>query len=286
MKNTAAIVDKVFVRRSFSRAASTYQDAAVLQREISARMSERLALIKLQPQHVLDMGAGTGNDTEHLLSRYPKAKIIAMDFALPMLKYARKRGSWRRRPRAVCADMEHLPFADNSLDLVYSNLAMQWVNAPEQLFRECMRVIKPGGLLMFSTFGPDTLQELRAAFSSVDDRPHVSPFMDMHDVGDILVNSGFAEPVMDMDLLTLTYTEVDKLMTDLKAIGAHNASIGRRKGLTAPRRMQAMRVAYEKFRRQGLLPATYEVVYGHAWVSEQKPPRGETQISVDMINRS
>lgn len=268
------LIDKEHARRSFSRSAASYDEVAVLQREVGRRMLQRLDLVTLEPGRVLDLGCGTGTLTAELMKRYSGAQIIALDFALPMLDKTRRQGRWLRRPRCVCGDMEALPLADDSLDFIYSNLAFQWAADPPRLYRECLRVLRPGGLLMFTSFGPDTLRELRAAWAEVDELPHVSPFMDMHDLGDLLMTTGFAEPVMDIDRLTLTYTQVDHLMKDLKRLGAHNAAPRRERGLTGQARLQAMRDAYEGFRRQGVLPASYEVVYGHAWAPHQKRGAG------------
>ncbi len=265
---TGHAIDKTRARKSFSRAAESYDEAAVLQREIGERMLRRMDMVKLQPESILDLGSGTGTQTGKLLKRYPKSRVYALDFALPMLRKTAAQGRWLKRPVCLCGDMEQLPLGDASVDMIYSNLAFQWANDLSTLFAECLRVLKPGGLLMFSTFGPDTLKELRSAWSKVDDLPHVSPFMDMHDIGDSLLQSRFAEPVMDVDQLRLTYETVDQLMRDLKHLGAHNAVHGQSRGLTGKARMQAMRQAYEEFRQQDLLLASYEVVYGHAWAPQ------------------
>lgn len=265
-----SLIDKARVRRSFSRAADTYDEVAVLQREVGSRMLERLELVKLEPKVVLDLGCGTGLHTARLMKRYPRAQMLALDLALPMLRHTRRRGRWLKRPRCLCGDMERLPLADASVDLLYSNLAFQWSTDSLALFHECRRVLRPGGLLMFTTFGPDTLVELRQAWSEADRFEHVSPFVDMHDLGDWLLKAGFAAPVMDVDRMVLTYGEVDDLMRDLKALGAHNATAGRPRSLTGKARMAAMRQAYEKGRRNGLLSATYEVVYGHAWAPQEE----------------
>ena len=261
----AAVIDKARARKSFGRAAETYDDVAVLQREVGERMLRRMDFVKMQPLRILDLGSGTGIQAGHLLKKYPKSRVYALDFALPMLRKTATRGRWLKRPLCMCGDMEQLPLGNASVDLIYSNLAFQWANDLSTLFSECLRILKPGGLLMFSTFGPDTLKELRSAWSVVDDFPHVSPFIDMHDIGDSLLQSRFAEPVMDVDQLRLTYATVDQLMRDLKHLGAHNSVRGQSRGLTGKARMQAMRKAYEEFRTQDLLPASYEVVYGHAW---------------------
>jgi len=269
-------IDKDQVRRSFSKAADRYDEVAVLQREIGQRMLDRLDLVLKQPEVVLDLGCGTGVATAALARRYKKARIVALDFALPMLKQTHKRGTFLRKPKCICGDLELLPLKDASVDLIYSNAAIQWANNLDATFREFRRVLKPGGLLMFTTFGPDTLKELRAAWSHADQYPHVSSFLDMHDVGDALLRNRFADPVMDVDRMVLTYKDVMGLMQDLKVLGAHNVSHDRQKGLTGKGRIQKMQQAYEKFRTEGSLPASYEIVYGHAWIpevgSEQRPP--------------
>lgn len=279
-------IDKRQARRAFSRAADTYDQAAVLQREIGERMLDRLDYVKLEPALVLDAGCGTGAAADALARRYKKARVLALDFALPMLHHARRRGPWLRKPLCVCGDIEHLPFAAQSVDLVFSNAVLQWSTDLARVFDELLRVLKPGGLLMFTTFGPDTLKELRSAWAAVDGHSRVSPFADMHDVGDALVRSGFADPVMDAEWMTLTYGDVDGLMSDLKVLGAGNATVGRPRGMTAKSRFDSMRAVYEGFRSDGRLPATYEVVYGHAWAPEQRRgDRGEVLVSPDLLKR-
>lgn len=277
--------DKRLVRRSFERAAQTYDAAAVLQHEVCRRMDERLDLIKLQPGVVLDAGSGTGNALPALKKRYPGARVIALDLAHAMLRQGRERAEvpwWKSflqtAAAPLCGDIESLPLASGSIDLVWSNLALQWANDPDKAFAEFNRVLAPGGLLMFSTFGPDTLKELRAAFSRVDAHTHVSRFIDLHDIGDILVKRGFADPVMDMEPFTLTYADVRALMHDLKAIGAHNVTQERPPGLTGKSRLAAVTAAYEALRRDGKLPATFEVVYGHAWKPLPRVTAGGKQI--------
>jgi len=278
------LIDKQQARRAFSRAAARYDEVAQLQREIGQRMLERLQVVRLQPTHILDLGCGTGVATAELARRYRKAQLIALDFALPMLQQTRRHGSLFRRPRCLCADLDRLPLADNSIDLVYSNAAVQWSNDLDQVFAELRRVLRPGGLLMFTTFGPDTLKELRSAWSVADGFGHVSPFIDMHDIGDALLRAGLADPVMDVDRMTLTYPDVAGLMRDLKLLGAHNVSSDRQRGLTGKGRMQAMRHAYESFRQNGVLPASYEVVYGHAWSGE--PVAATVTIPIEQVGQT
>ena len=261
-KNT---IDKQQARRAFNKAAASYDAVAELQNEIGDRLIERLDYVRLQPARILDLGAGTGFFSSALLKRYRKADVVALDLAENMLRQVQSRGGWFRKPRCVCADGESLPFADDSFDFIFSNLMLQWCVDLEATLAELRRVLAPGGLLMFTTFGPDTLMELRASWEAVDGFTHVNSFVDMHDVGDSLVNTRWAEPVMDSERITVTYRELSTLMQDLKQIGAHNVTLGRARGLTGRQRMQQFAAAYEQYRAEGVLPASYEVVYGHAW---------------------
>jgi malonyl-CoA O-methyltransferase len=266
------MLDKRKIRLGFERAANTYDAHAVLQREIGGRLTERLDVLRMQPQTVLDLGCGTGEISANLLKRYPKARVIGVDLAVNMVQKTRKRGGWWRKPQGVCADVAHLPFQPQCVDMLVSNLMLQWCNDLPAVFREFAQVLKPGGVLLFSTFGPDTLKELRASWSKVDGYTHTSQFVDMHDVGDALVQAGFRDPVVDMETITLTYNDVRGLLHDLKGIGANNATEGRNHGLTGKARLQAFLQAYENFRHaDGHYPATYEVVYGHAWAPQLLP---------------
>ncbi|MDJ0807589.1 MAG: malonyl-ACP O-methyltransferase BioC [Gammaproteobacteria bacterium] len=278
-----SIIDKRQARRSFERAASGYDEVAVLQRETAGRMLARLDYIQHSPKLILDVGAGTGEATHALANRFRKARTIALDFALPMLQRARRRGSWLRRPRCVCGDAEQLPLADHSVDLIFSNATLQWCNDLQQTFQEFLRVLRPAGLLMFSTYGPDTLSELRQSWAEVDGSTHVSPFPDMHDIGDAMLRAGLANPVVDVDRMSLSYPDVRGLMRDLKTLGAHNVTTGRQRGLTGKGRLRAMFKAYEQFRIDGRLPASYEVVYGHAWAPAQRTRDGVTSISLESL---
>jgi malonyl-CoA O-methyltransferase len=271
-------------RRAFEHAAATYDASAVLQREVGQRMAERLGLMKLQPATILDVGCGTGDALSELAARYPQAFVVGLDSAYSMLETARRRTGAARaserslfarwfgaranragEPALVCADAGGLPVAPDSIDLLWSNLTLQWINEIEAAFAEFHRVLRPDGLLLFTTLGPDTLKELRSAFAEVDQATHVSRFIDMHDVGDMLAHAGFADPVMDMETITLTYDDATTMMRELKAIGARNATLGRPRGLIGRARWQRVLAGLERFRRDGRLPATFEVVYGHAW---------------------
>lgn len=267
-------IDKARVRASFDRAAGSYDAAAILQQEIRTRMLERLELVKITPQTILDAGCGTGHASVVLGKRYSGSSVISLDLAMGMLQQTLahypllKRIMGSKRPAALCADIEQLPLSDNSVDLIWSNVAIQWCNNLDQAFGEMARVLRTEGLLMFSTFGPDTLKELRAA--SGNEHVHVSRFIDMHDIGDALVRAGFADPVLDVERFVLTYDDVIAIMRDLKAIGANNAAAGRARGLLGRGFLTQLTAAYEQFRHEGKLPATYEVIYGHAWKPQPK----------------
>jgi malonyl-CoA O-methyltransferase len=262
-------LDSHAVRLAFDRAAPDYDAHAVLQHEVESRLLERLEFLRQEPRLLLDAGCGTGIASRELSGRYPGARVIGLDWSTAMLGQLRQRS---QRPLALCADMHELPLAAGSVDVLFSSLAMQWSNRLEDLLLGFRRVLRPGGMLLFSTFGPDTLRELRQAWASADDRVHVNLFMDMHDIGDLLLASGFSEPVMDVDTLTLEYPDVISLMRELKAIGAHNAAAGRSPGLTGRQTFGRVLEAYEGFRRGDIYPATFEVVYGVAFGPQEGQP--------------
>ena len=286
-------LDPRAVRRHFARAATTYDAAAVLQREIATRLAERLDAMKLVPSAVLDAGCGTGDAQAEFAARFQSARYVGLDIALPMLAAARTKASRRRsalsrifatfaggrsanEPRFVCGDIAAMPFAPATFELVWSNLALQWVGDLPTALAEMNRVLADGGLATFATFGPDTLRELRAAFSEIDGNVHVSRFIDMHDVGDMLVTAGFADPVMEMEMMTLTYDHAGALLRDLKAIGATNAAVARPRALMGRRRWERALAALDATRREGRIAATFEVIYGHAWkVPPQRTREGD-----------
>lgn len=281
------------IRAAFEASAARYDEVAVFQREVATRLLERLELLNMEPRTVLDLGSGTGHCSEALSKRYPKARIVALDLAEAMLHHTRRRFSrwdrFRNKHGFVAGDAEQLPFADASFDMLFSNLTVQWCTNLEQTFSEFRRVLKPGGVLFYTTLGPDTLKELRASWAAVDEGVHVNTFLDLHDVGDAMLRARLAEPVIDMEHITLTYRDCMTLMRDLKELGAHNVNPGRNAGLTGPRTLKAVMAAYEQFRQgDGLLPATYEVIYGHAWRAETETPAaigpsGETVFPIDRL---
>jgi malonyl-CoA O-methyltransferase len=271
-------LDATQVRRAFERAAAG-NNAAVLQREIERRMLERLDYIRCRPLRLLDAGCGAGNGLGLLRRRYPKAELLGADFAPGVVRAAKQAETPIARIRRLlsgaqrfhlCADFARLPLRSDCVDMVWSNLALSWAGDPPAALREFHRVLVAGGLVMFSSYGPDTLKELKAAFAAGSGGRHVHTFIDMHDLGDMLAANGFSAPVMDMEILTLTYTDVPALMRDLKNSGETCAANDRRRGLMGRGAWRRMTAAYERERRDGRLPATIEVVYGHAWKGERR----------------
>jgi malonyl-CoA O-methyltransferase len=269
--------DKQRVRQNFGRAATSYEKHDVLQQEVQSALLERLDFYTADPGRIVDVGSGTGRGTALLKKRYAKAEVIAIDLALPMLRAAKQHASWLKPFQRVCAEATALPLADHSVDVLHSNLCFQWIDDLKALFAECVRVLKPGGLLAFSTFGPDTLKELRASWAEADQQPHVSRFLDMHDIGDAMLAAGLRDPVLDVHRYTLTYSEPRKLLEELQGLGATNADQTRERGLTGKARYKRMLAAYETMRLDGRIPATWEVVTAHAW----GPPPGQGRRGAD-----
>jgi malonyl-CoA O-methyltransferase len=290
MTAPAQFVDRRQVRRNFARAAASYDSAAVLQREVGSRMLERLDYMRVEPQRVLDLGCGTGASLTALHERYPKAQLIGADLSDAMLVAGRGQRSRLRwllpflrgnKTPLVAADAAALPFKSGSTSMLWSNLMLHWLDDPLPVFREMHRVLEVDGLLMFSTFGPDTLKELRNSFG--DGYVHTQRFGDMHDFGDMLIECGFADPVMDMEVLTMTYASLDDLFRDLRQSGAACAMQARRHGLMGRTAWQEMRLAYEQLVRDGRLPATLEVIYGHAWKTQPKKTQdGRSIVRLDL----
>jgi malonyl-CoA O-methyltransferase len=281
------ILDRRAVRAAFDRASGQYDAAAGLQTRVREELLSRLDLINLAPDVVVDLGCGTGQGARKLKDRYRGAQVIGLDTSLGMLRQTRRHSGWLRPLQRVCADAFQLPFREHSVDLVFSNLMLQWCDDLDRVLAEVRRVLRPEGFFTFTTFGPDTLRELRSAWAAADGGSHVSGFRDMHDIGDAVGRAGLSEPVMDVERLTLVYPDVAAITRDLKAIGAHNATAARARGLTGKGRWRRMTEAYEQQRQAGGLPATYEVVYGAAWGARGRPAaplrEGEVRIPVHAI---
>jgi len=283
-------LDRAGVRASFDRASASYESAAGLQARVAAELLERLAVFAFEPRVVLDLGAGTGRVTRELKRRYRRALVIALDLAPGMLREARRHQQLWRRFERVCGDALRLPLADASVDVVFSSLMLQWCEPLDTALAECRRVLKPDGFFAFSTFGPDTLHELRGAWASADGYNHVNHFVDVHEVGDALVRAGLMEPVLDVDRVEVGYPDALSLMRDLKAIGAHNVTAGRPRALVGRARLKRVQDAYEAFRRDDRLPATYEIIYGASWGAAGRRAAaaiaGEARIAPGSIRRA
>jgi len=287
-----AWLDRAAARRWFERAAAGAADPVA--REAERRMAARLDFVKHAPARIADVGAGAGASAALLRERYPGADLVLADFALaprarrtPSLVARLRTAFGAAREHVVCGDMDALPLASGTCGLLWSNLVLAWAPDPAATLREWHRVLEVGGLLMFTSYGPDTLKELRAAFAAADAAPHVHPFVDMHDLGDALVAAGFADPVMDMDLLTVTYARPEDLIGDLRATGQRNAHERRRRTLGGRRRWERMRAAYAAAARDGRVPATFEIVYGHAWKAAPRSlADGRAIIRVDRAVRA
>ncbi len=291
---TAGFVDRRHVARRFSRAAPTYGEGDFLVREIDRRMQERLDYVSLQPKRIVDLGCSRGGSFAGLSARYPEAELIGLDISPAMLAAGlQQRPGWQRwlgigrsgDPVRLAADAAHLPLKSRSAAMVWSNLLLHWLDDPIPALAEAHRVLEIGGLLMFSTLGPDTLRELRSAFA--DGYAHTQRFADMHDLGDMLVGCGFADPVMDMEVVTLTYDDFDAMLAELRAAGSACAMKARRHGLTGRQAWSTARTAYESMRRDGRLPATFEIIYGHAWKAAPKQtPDGRAIVRFDLPRKA
>ena len=295
--------DRRQVAHAFSRAAQRYDNAAKLQRAIDANLMESLDYLEdsgfngRKPEVIVDAGSGTGMSSRMLQARWPEATVLSVDTAQGMLRHGRApaptlgeraKAIFRKTPNApiaVNADVRNLPFADSSVDLIYSNLCLQWIEDLQGALNGFRRVLKPGGMLLFSTFGPETLFELRDAFAEADDRSHVSPFANIQQWGDALVATGFRNPVLDRDVTVEGHKDLNSLMRNLKDIGATNALADRRRTLTGRARFERATQAYERLRdtQTGDIPATWEVIYATAWAPDADQPIREKGVDVVRI---
>jgi malonyl-CoA O-methyltransferase len=280
------LFDKKRLLKNFNAAAVSYDSAAVLQKYTGGELLDRLNLVRLEPKVILDLGSGPGGMSSALSSRYKKSRVVQVDFAENMLRQSMAaKHKDARRFSYLCADAEALPIKKGAVDLVFSNLMMQWCPNPDKLFADVFESLRPGGLFIFSSLGPNTLFELRESWSAVDAEPHVNTFQDMHILGDAMVRVGFSEPVIEVDNVVIAYDSVSEIMVDLKTLGARNTSGRRRKTLTGKNRLQRVYEEYEKKRENGKLPSTYEVIYGHAWLpgTITKKEKREFSISLDSL---
>jgi malonyl-CoA O-methyltransferase len=292
--NPPDFLDLEQIATSFGRAAAEYEKYAHLQQTIAANLLERVQQLNLKPQVIVDVGSGSGYVARHLAASYPTAQVYHLDIAFPMLKQAQRQIKpkfsffTQSKQHFICSDAAHLPIATAQVDLVVSNLMLQWCNDIEQVVSEWARVLRPEGALLFTTFGLDTLQELRSCWAQVDTNSHLNHFFDMHELGNALFQTGLATPVMDTEWLTQHYATVKNLMQALKAIGAHNVTAMRPRGLTGKQKFAELIQHYESHRTAAGLPATYEVIYGYARgrkIEQQvKQQDGSVIIPITQIN--
>jgi len=266
-------LDKTQVRRAFDRAATTYDRAAVVQERMAAELISRLQYVQLEPHRILDVGCGTGTALKRLQKIFPRAQCVGLDIAPAMLRQARGGWTFRRREQWLCADAERLPVAESTIDLVFACAVLQWCDL-DAVFGEVRRVLREDGMITFATLGPDTLRELRDAWRGIDSAVHVHEFVDMHDVGDALIRAGFSDPVLDVDMVQLTYADPDTALNEIRAVGSTNAATGRRRTLTAPGRVEALAGALSSQRgSDGRFALSFEIVYGHAWSASPRQTR-------------
>lgn len=276
------------IRSALNQASLQFKTADVLHKEIAFRLIERLDLFKIKPKTILNIGARTGDESHQLAKYYPRARIIGIDIADKMLKTAASQKKWLSKEAFICADTDYLPLKDESVDFIFSNLALHWHDSLALTFKEWFRVLKKDGVILFSTFGPDTLKELKHSWESIDTFNHVNSFLDMHDIGDLLLHTNFTDPVMDMDYLTLTYPTLDKLLSELKAVGSCNLSENKQTCLTGKHAIKKLEKAYHPFLTQSqYYPLTVEIVYGHAWklstMKKQVSQHDEVRIPVSQL---
>ena len=282
-------LDPRAVRRAFDAASATYEEASRVQAEMRNRLLERLDIVRTEPRVVLDLGSADGVGARALKDRYPRASVIALDLSIRMLQQATRRQRFLRRFERVAGDAQRLPLRNASVDLVFSNLLLEWCHDPDAAFREICRVLRPQGLFVFTTLGPDTLKELREAWRGADAHVHVHRFIDMHDVGDALMRARFTEPVMDVERLSFAYRDLNELHGELRKSGSANLAHGRPRGLTSRGRQAIVSSHLEAQRRGGVLPMSVEVVFGHAWGGDSpltgRSEGGEIRVPISALQR-
>jgi len=274
------LIDRSCIRRAFARAATHFDSGDFLHREIRERLLERLLAVAAEPGLILDLGSGTGGATPGLNKRFPAAQILSLDSSPAMLAAAQP-SAWK-----VCADADALPVSDGRVDLVFSNLMLHHCPDPAAVLTEARRVLSSRGLLMVTTFGRTSFNELGRAWATADRFTHISPFFDIQDLGNLCTSCGFTEPVLDSQELTVTYDNLARIMGDLRQAGSTNATEGRNRGLTGRGRWQRLQAAYDRFRGpDGKLPVTLEIIFCIAWAGDRPAPGDEVEIPVGDIHR-
>lgn len=273
------------LKRRFARAAPEFDRADFVHRTTFAGIAERLAPVAMQPKTIIDLGSATGSGSRQLAKMYRGSRIISMDISLPMLHQGRTKRSWLGKISAVQGSAVQIPLRDGSADLVVANLLLPWIDDLASCCREISRVLRKDGLFVLATLGPDSLEEIRAAWALQDSTAHVLSFLDMHDIGDLLVRSGMRDPVLDVDHLDVTYRDTTSLYRDLTRAGARNTLSARRKSLTGKQRFGQMERALLEHANDGPLSLGLELVYAHAWGGGPVMPPGEYRLDPAAIGR-
>ncbi len=277
------MLNRKHIRRRFDRAANSFDGADFVHAATRDGLLERLQPLLVEARTIVDLGAGTGAATRSLEKRFNAARVIMVDLAHDMLEKARKKRAWLSRASFVQASADALPFPNESVDVVFSNLMLPWVSDSSWVFSEVARVLRKGGVFAFTTFGPDSLLEIDRAWAAVDNTVHVNRFPDMHDLGDALVDAGLRDPVLDVDHLSVSYGNSDALFDDLTAVGARNSLQERTRGLTGKKRFSAMIKALETAAADGKIMLDLELVYGHCWGAGPKPDAANYRIDASQI---
>lgn len=272
------------VARRFDRAAGTFDDCDFVHRHCFKGLLDRAEPLRLDRPLVLDLGCATGRGSRELAKHFRRARIVSLDASRPMLERARSTRSRFSRIREVQADARRLPFRTASFDVVWANLLLPWQSDPAPVFQEARRVLRPEGVFLFSSLGPDSFRELRAAWQEDDNPFHVHPLWDMHDLGDGLMRAGLSDPVLDVDPLRVRYRSASALFRDLTGAGARNALCGRRRSLTGKGRFARMTRALEAA-ESSEFELSLELVYGHAFAPQARAEGAEIRISPGSIGR-
>jgi malonyl-CoA O-methyltransferase len=273
------------MRRRFDRAAASFDSVDFVHRKTAAGLIERLEPVVIEARKILDLGGATGKASHDLRRRFRGSRVIVLDASHEMLRQAAQKKAWFSPVSVLQGDAQALPLRTGSLDIAYSNLLLPWINDLTAMFSEVARVLRKGGLFVFSTLGPDSLSELREAWATVDNGQHINLFPDMHDIGDGLVRAGLRDPVLDTDYLNVSYRDTTSLYRDLTLLGARNSLSGRSRALTGKARFRNMENALKDSFTGGLLALRLEVVYGHAWGGGPRREPGEYRIEPGQIGR-
>ena len=277
------MLDRKHIRRRFERAAHSFDDADFVHAVTRDGLLSRLEGLLIEAKTVIDLGAATGTAGQPLEKRFKGARVVAVDLAAEMLKKGRAKKSWLARASFAQASADQLPFANESVDVIFSNLMLPWFDDPTPVFAEVARVLRKGGLFAFATFGPDSLQEIHRAWAGIDNAMHVNRFPDMHDLGDGLVNSGLQDPVLDVDRLTVDYRNSDDLFKDLTSVGGRNTSLQRPPGLTGRRRFERMKAGLAEASANDKISLELELVFGHCWGQGPRMDPSNYRINANQI---